>query len=157
MRHFLATICFLLLTTLATPQPRPPLPASVDLVAEYKKLGLTPEAQGDRDVCSLFAITSVADLEAARHFGAQQKRLSPEWLIWAARKSTGHKGDQSMFFEAVHGLNSLGICTEDLVPYRAKPNNQPKLSKAASASRQGTRPAVEGPFHQALGRQGAAY
>jgi hypothetical protein len=41
-----------------------------------------------------------------------RNRHSVEFLIWAARKSTGHEGEQAMFFEAVHGLNMFGICTE---------------------------------------------
>jgi len=103
-------------------QPRP-LPAKVDLTPLFTQDGLAPENQGDRADCTLFAITGLADFETARHGGAQKHlRLAPEFLIWAARKATGHKGDQSMFYEAIHGLNILGICTENLMPYVGKPD-----------------------------------
>ena len=42
------------------------LPAGVDLVPEFRKLGLTPLAQGERDVCSLFAITALVEFESGR-------------------------------------------------------------------------------------------
>lgn len=38
-------------------------PARIDLIPEFRKLGLTPLAQGQRDVCSLFAITALAEFE----------------------------------------------------------------------------------------------
>jgi hypothetical protein len=72
-------------------------------------------------------------VESARTAGSAHKRLSPEFLIWAARKSTGHKGEQAMFFEAVHGLNALGICTEELLPYSAKLKTNANPSKVAMA------------------------
>ncbi len=130
---FIALAAVLFLASIALAQPRPRLPHAVDLVPEYKKLSLPPEGQGGRDVCSLFAITSLADLESARDVGPAHKRLSPEFLIWAARKSTGHKGEQAMFFEAVHGLNALGICPEEVLPYSAKPDLQVNPSKPALA------------------------
>jgi hypothetical protein len=34
-------------------------PKTVSLVGEFQQLGLTPLAQRDRDVCSLFAITAL--------------------------------------------------------------------------------------------------
>ena len=64
-------------------------PAGVDLVPEFRKLGLTPLAQGDRDVCSLFAITALAEFESGRHRSKPSGRLSEEFLIWAANKATG--------------------------------------------------------------------
>jgi hypothetical protein len=109
------------------------LPSAVDLAPEFQKLGLSAEAQGDRDVCSLFAVTALADFEAARHGGPVPRR-SAEFLIWAARKSTGHKGEQAMFYEAVHGLNTLGICAKALMPYSARPNLSVQPSKKQLAN-----------------------
>ncbi len=97
--------------------PGAALPAAVDLVPEFEKLGLTTLAQGERDVCSLFAITALAEFESGRHRTKPGGRLSEEFLIWAANKATGRSGDQAMFYEAVHGLETLGICRAGLMPY----------------------------------------
>ena len=43
-----------------------PLPTRVDLSAEFEKLALPPRAQEERDVCSLFAVTGLANFEYAR-------------------------------------------------------------------------------------------
>src|SRR5580698_7015885 len=65
------------------------LPAKANLISEFEKLGITPLAQGDRDVCSLFAITGVAEFESARHTPGPHERLSEEYLIWAAKDASG--------------------------------------------------------------------
>ena len=98
------------------------LPAKVDLTPEFQRLGLPAHAQGNSDVCSLFAVTGVADFENARHGAGKQPCLSEEFLIWAARQATGKDHDQAMFYEAVQGLNVLGICDETLMPYTANAN-----------------------------------
>ncbi len=97
--------------------PAGALPEKVDLVPEFSKLGLTPLAQEKRDVCSLFAITALAEFESERRKANPSGRLSEEFLIWAANKATGRSGDQAMFYEAVHGLETLGICQASLMPY----------------------------------------
>ena len=94
-----------------------PLPPRVDLSAEFDKLALPPGVQGDRDVCSLFAITGLANFEYARSQPDSHNQLSEEFLIWAARKATGKKDDQAMFYEAACGLNRLGICADRLMPH----------------------------------------
>jgi hypothetical protein len=99
-------------------------PARVDLVPEFTKLGLTPLAQGNRDVCSLFAITALAEFESGRHKSKHPDRLSEEFLIWAANKATGRDGDQAMFYEAVHGLEALGICQARLMRYSPTAHNR---------------------------------
>ncbi|HEV3023023.1 MAG TPA: C1 family peptidase [Pirellulales bacterium] len=103
------------------------LQAKVDLTPEFQRLGLPAHAQGNSDVCSLFAVTGVADFENARHGPGKQPCLSEEFLIWAARQATGKDHDQAMFYEAVQGLNVLGICDEALMPYapNANPNSGP--------------------------------
>src|ERR1700686_403690 len=83
-------------------------PKTVSLVGEFQQLGLTPLAQGDRDVCSLFAITALAEFESNRHSANPKGRLSEEYLIWAANDACGKHHDQAMFYEAVQGLNVLG-------------------------------------------------
>ncbi len=94
-----------------------PLPSKFDLRPEFLKLGIQVRAQGERDTCSLFAITALADFEYSRLDLSVSKRLSEEFLIWAANEATGLTGDQAMFDEALHGLNRLGICSEELMRY----------------------------------------
>jgi hypothetical protein len=115
-----------------------PLPAKVDLTSEYERLGIPPQAQGNRDVCSLFAITGVADFESAR-YSPGQPRLSEEFLIWAAKAATGKTREQSMFYEAVYGLNMRGICDQALMPYVASSDAERQPSpKAMGDARQRT-------------------
>jgi hypothetical protein len=109
------------------------LPAKANLIPEFDKLGLAPLAQGDRDVCSLFAITGVAEFESARHTPGAHGRLSEEYLIWAAKDASGKTRDQSMFFEAVQGLNVLGICHADKMPYESTPDPKEKPTPSALA------------------------
>jgi hypothetical protein len=117
----------------AAPQARPGLPAKVTLVPEFKKLGLSPQDQGHRDVCSLFAITGAADFEFARHGGEGTVPLSEEFLIYASHAASGTSGDQAMFFMAVHGLNNLGICKQSLMSYAPGPDPKRKPSAEALA------------------------
>jgi hypothetical protein len=112
---------------------KPSLPNRMDLIAKFDELGLPVHAQHPRDVCSLFAITGLADFEQAKQSTAPHPMLSEEFLIWAANSATGMKGDQAMFYEAVHGLNTLGICREDLMPYVREINASRGPSPAALA------------------------
>ncbi len=97
-------------------------------------MGLTARQQGDRGDCSLFAVTGVVELEVGRESNSRPSRLSEEFLIWAAHEATGTTGDQAMFYEAVHGLNVLGICSEELMPYRSTRDAIRRPSSAASAN-----------------------
>jgi hypothetical protein len=93
-------------------------PGTVDLGPEFQKFGLAPLQQGDRGDCSLFAITALAELELAKSAPGDVKRLSEEFLIWAAHAASGTTADdQAMFYQAAHGLNVYGICTSKLMPY----------------------------------------
>ena len=105
------------------------LPGHVSL----RELELEPRAQGLRDTCSLFAITAIAELECNRH--APHHRLSEEFLIWAGNEASGLKGDQAMFYKAVHGLNTFGICAEEWMPYADKsdPERRPTPRALADA------------------------
>ena len=115
----------------------PPLPSCADLVPTFRRLGLPPRTQGWRDTCSLFAVTVLAEFECLRNASQPQKRLSEEFLIWAANKATGLGGDQAMFYEAVHGLNALGICAEELMPYATESDPRRAPSAAALADAKG--------------------
>ena len=114
--------------------PHGHLPASVDLMPELERLGLTARVQGNRDTCSLFAVTGVAEFEVGRESHRRPSRLSEEFLIWAANKATGMTGDQAMFYKAVHGLNVLGICSDELMPYRSTSDAARRPSPAALAN-----------------------
>ncbi len=102
------------------------IPEEVDLRAEYIRLDLTPCVQGSRNTCSLFAITALAEFESASATG-EAISFSQEYLTWAANSATGSVGDQAMFYEALAGLNALGICSADQLPYerREDRNRQP--------------------------------
>jgi hypothetical protein len=115
----------------------PRLPGRVDLVPEFERLGLAPRSQGERDTCSLFAITALADFECARSTPPPHVRLSEEFLIWAAHQAAGRKGNQAMFYEAVHGLNALGVCSEELMHYEKTGDVARKPSAAARADATG--------------------
>lgn len=106
----------------------PRLPPKVVLDTEYLSSGLPTIDQGDRDVCSLFAITGLAEFEYARSAPNAHTRLSQEYLVWAA---TGKTGEQAMFWEATYGLNKEGICAFDLMPYDLKADPARKPSPAA--------------------------
>lgn len=116
---------------------RDSLPRKADLGPELGRLGLTPRSQGGRNTCSLFAVTALAELEAARATAGRPKRLSTEFLVWAANEATGRGGDQAMFYEAVHGLNVLGICADELMPYAGERGPALPPSAAARADARG--------------------
>lgn len=96
-----------------------PLPAEVDLRPEFEIFDLPACSQGSRNTCSLFAITALAEFEAARSTG-EAAAFSQEFLTWSANDATGRAGDQAMFYEALAGLNEFGICAEELMPYERR-------------------------------------
>jgi hypothetical protein len=135
MRRCVLLVCLLLCGAAgaALAQDGKTLPSRVDLRPDFESKGLVCHAQGDRDTCSLFALTALAEFEAGRGEGGRRPSLSEEFAIWAATKATGKTHDQAMFYEATRGLNVLGICRDDLMPYRAKPNAAEKPSPRALA------------------------
>ncbi|MCD6394023.1 MAG: hypothetical protein J7M40_11010 [Planctomycetes bacterium] len=108
----------------------PGVSKNVSLVDEFARFGLAPKSQGRRDTCSLFAITALAGFEYARHTPAPHGPLCEEFLVWAANEATGRKGDQAMFYEAVVGLNTLGICKDALMPYALASDSDRRPSAA---------------------------
>jgi len=132
MRH-LAIFALLALACSALAQAPDSLPDRVTLIPDFEKFGLTPRAQGNRDTCSLFAITALAEFECARSTRPPHVRLAEEFLIWAAKAATAHKQDQAMFYEAVHGLNTYGICSTEQMPYAKTTDANRKPSAAALA------------------------
>jgi hypothetical protein len=118
-------------------QDPPPLPSKANLAPQLNKLGLVPRAQGERDVCSLFALTAVAEFEWARNSRQPRQAFSEEFLIWAANEASGLTGDQAMFYKAIHGLESLGICSAKLMPYNKRPDPERTPSAKALADAKG--------------------
>ena len=81
-------------------------------------MGLGPRAQGARGTCSIF--TTCAAIEFALAIGSgQPRRLSPEYLNWAAGQANGHPSDGNFFHNALAGFEQYGICTEAHMPYQA--------------------------------------
>jgi hypothetical protein len=131
-RRILSLVALLSVMGAALDGPAPP--SKVDLAPEYQKFGLPPLQQGDRNDCSLFAVTALAEYELAKSAPKDVSRLSEEFLIWAAHAVSGHKGDdQAMFYETVSGLNAYGICTSKLMPYAGARDPKRKPSKEALA------------------------
>ncbi len=100
-------------------QEQTPPPSKVDLRPDYARFDLPACVQGSRNTCSLFAIAALAELECGRSDAGAAAPFSQEYLTWAANEATGRVGDQAMFFEALCGLNALGICPADLMPYES--------------------------------------
>jgi hypothetical protein len=128
--HFTAAIFAFVVLERSAVAAEPPV--RVDLKTELENLGLSARQQGNRDDCSLFAVTGVVEFERARNLSKQQaERLSEEFLIWAGDKASGQSGDQAMFWKAVAGLNTYGICSEERMPYGNKPRPQRRPSPQA--------------------------
>jgi hypothetical protein len=122
---------FFAVATVAAALGGPP-PSTVDLGPKFQKFGLTPLRQGARGDCSLFAITALVELELAKSAPDKVKRLSEEFLIWAAHAASATKADdQAMFYQAAHGLNVYGICTSKLMPYAITREPRRKPSREA--------------------------
>ena len=115
----------------------PPLPSKVSLIGDFSALGLAPRQQGARDTCSLFAITALAGFECAKGISGPHVPLSEEFLIWAAKEACGKKREQAMFYEAAHGLNTFGICSEELMPYAERSDAERKPAAEALANAKG--------------------
>jgi len=113
------------------------LPDKASLIPDLERENLTALAQGNRGVCSLFAITGLAEFESIHHGGGPHQRLSEEYLIWASRKFSGNADGQAMFYNATDGLESFGLCSEERMPYAADsdPARTPSTEAVAEAER----------------------
>jgi hypothetical protein len=112
----------LLLGFFATMQEGQPADAGssvrqADLQPVFKKWGLGPRCQGNRDTCSVFVLTGA--LEYAR--ASREDRgttLSVEFLNWASNQAVGQARDGGFFAELWKGFSSYGICPEPDMPYQ---------------------------------------
>jgi hypothetical protein len=133
-----------------------PLPKKVDLTPKFKELGLGVRNQFGRPSCGTFAITALAEFESARGGSGPTPALSEEFLWWACDQAAGLKKDHSVLFQrVVNGLNTFGICTEELMPYAKKKDSPYKPSAAAQkdAARRAERWQVVWIRHWAVKRQ----
>lgn len=90
-----------------------------DLRPAFKKWGLGPRFQGDRNTCSVFVLTGA--LEYAR--ASREDRattLSVEFLNWAANQAAGERDDGAFFSDLWKGFSAYGICPEPQMPYQAE-------------------------------------
>src|ERR1700722_3300886 len=118
----------------ALAQDKESVPDKKSLVEDFKLFELAPGDQGNRDVCSLFAITGAAEFEYAKHGDRKPARLSEEFCIWAAHDATGVPGEQAMFYMATQGLNTHGLCEQALMPYSSQGNSKTRPSAEAITS-----------------------
>jgi hypothetical protein len=138
--HFFSLVTLLATAALASPQENRlygHLPSKVNLELKFLKLGIEPRSQGGRPTCGLFTVTAVAEFEYARANPRVRKHLSEEFLIWAANEAGGLSGDQKMSYEMVHGLNTFGICSAELMPYEKTTDARRAPSQKALADAQG--------------------
>ena len=127
----LGLLAWLATAAVASAQERP-LPKQIDLTPKFKELGLTVRTQFGRPSCGTFAITALAEFESARGHPGPALGLSEEFLWWACDQAAGLKKDHSVLFQrVVNGLNTFGICTEELMPYAKKKDSPHKPSRAA--------------------------
>ncbi len=133
-KRTLGPLCLLAIAAIGA-AGAPALPPRTDLVPTFRQLDLPTRIQGKRDTCSIFAMTALAEFESQRNAPPPHRRLSEEFLIWASNEATGRDGDQAFFYEAVHGLNVLGLCSDGLMPYekQADPARRPSAAALADA------------------------
>ena len=125
-------IAWLMMVAVASGQERS-LPKQVDLTPKFNELGLTVRTQFGRPNCGSFAITALAEFESARGHAGPSPALSEEFLWWACDQAAGLKKDHSVLFQRVlNGLNTFGICTEELMPYAQKQMDSPNKPSPAA-------------------------
>ncbi len=94
-------------------------PPSIDLRPEFARLQLPPRAQGARPTCSICTTVGAFEFAVAKARG-HGERLSAEYCNWAANAATGRRDDGDFFASALHGVETFGLCREDLQPYVAQ-------------------------------------
>ena len=91
-----------------------------DLRDEAKALGVyATHAQGDRNTCSVFAMSFLLDFMYAKHFNMKNADFSEEFLNLASNLAIGQKSDGG-FFDAIDmGYQKYGDVGEAVAPYKA--------------------------------------
>ena len=107
------------------------LPARIDLRPEFKKLGFEPRRQGHRGTCSVFTVTAALEFAIAKK-NDKPAPLSVEYLNWAANQVIHYNNTNGQFFHnLIQGYQDVGICREDLMPYRM--DNDPAYQPSSEA------------------------
>ena len=111
-----------------------PAPKATDLRPRFEKWGLERRRQGNRPTCSTFTVTGALEFAAAEREG-RARRLSVEFLNWAANQACGDREDGGFFSDLWKGFSVYGICAEEEMPYRPQfeagtPPNAAALSEA---------------------------
>jgi Papain family cysteine protease len=156
MKHRNAWLIVCVATAAVASAQEQPLPKKVDLTPKFKELGLAVRTQFGRPSCGTFAITALAEFESARGQPRPAPALSEEFLWWACDQAAGLKKDHSVLFQrVVNGLNTFGICTEELMPYAKKKDSPHKPSAKAlkDAARRAERWQVVWIRHWAVNRK----
>ncbi len=111
-------------------------PSRADLRTRLVELGLTPRAQGGRGTCSIFTTCAAIEFAVAKQRG-QARRLSPEFMNWAAGRAAGHPSDGNFFHNALAGFEKHGVCAEANMPYQPAfdPTRAPSPKARAEARR----------------------
>jgi len=95
----------------------PSLPGAVDLRPLLERWGLGARRQGKRGTCSVFTVVGALEYAVARE-QQRGRRLSVEFLNWAAHRAVGRAADGGFFSELWKGYSVYGICPEEELPYR---------------------------------------
>ncbi len=108
---------------------KPPV-KSVDLRPQLDKWGLGPRKQGSRPTCSVFAFAGALEFAIAETLQSG-RRLSVEFLNWAANQTGRRVRDGGFFSDMWNGFSAYGICAEEQMPYQS--TFDPNLSPATNA------------------------
>ena len=120
--------------------------------------------QGQEGACTGFGLAAVVNLLLARR--GEDRRVSPRMLYEMAKKFDEWKGEEysgSSCRGAVRGWHSMGACSEELAPYRARDRSWALDIRQAKDARQTTLGAyyrVEkrlSDYHAAINEVGALY
>lgn len=95
------------------------LAESVDLRPAFEKWGLERRVQGNRNTCSVFAVTGALEYALAAKRG-RATRLSVEFLNWASNRALRDMNDGSFFSDLWRGFTIYGACPEEDMPYQDK-------------------------------------
>lgn len=111
-------------------------PTVVDLRPQLEHLGLLPRPQGHRGTCSIFTTCEAIEFALAKRTGVP-RRLSPEFLNWAAGQAARRPSDGNFFHNAVAGFERFGVCDESFMAYLPAfdPHRAPSAEALADAAK----------------------
>jgi hypothetical protein len=122
---------------LLSPAPAAALP-QVDLRPRIRDLGLDIRSQGERDTCSVFAMTFLLEYMYVTRLTGVPNDLSEEYLNFVTDSVSGQRKDGDFFHNIDKGYSTWGIVPEAVVPYAASPVTtiaQPTLDRGRGWTR----------------------